>query len=214
MHKDTLLEVPTTIPVFATLKAASIIRSWKHFSSVYDIPRFATDWQCSSHDPLPKFIGISRVSYAGADLLYYHSAVMIAFSNGGKRGEEAEAVIYTPHGISLRDLAPVAQARPSIRTLALLHGLHDISLPRAQLNKGAHNGLQVQRLLNAKYWVGTHDEVKNGGGIINWFLNRKIITLAEAFELEAGKNGNNGKATNIANIFFQELGNGESLILE
>lgn len=40
--------------------------------------------------------GISRVAYAGTDMLYYRSAIMIAF---GKE-KEAEAVIYTPHGIS------------------------------------------------------------------------------------------------------------------
>src|SRR5271163_2439233 len=72
-------------------------------------------------------------------------------------------VIYTPHGISPTDLELVAKAEPRIQTLCLLHGLHDIKLG-AQLNMGAHNGLKVQRLLRAKYWIGTHDEIKKGGG--------------------------------------------------
>jgi hypothetical protein len=47
---------------------------------------------------------------------------------------------------------------------------------------GKHNGLKVQRLLEANYWVGTHDEVKSGGGIVSWFLDRKMATLGEAVE--------------------------------
>lgn len=87
----------------------------------------------------------------GVDLLYYPSAVMITFPGStrnetGDYGEDiAEAVIYTPHGIDPGDLTVVETAKPPIRTLALSHGLQDISLPRAQLNQGAHNGLKVQR---------------------------------------------------------------------
>ncbi|KAF4610386.1 hypothetical protein G7Y89_g15734 [Cudoniella acicularis] len=161
MHKDTLLEITPSVPIFAATKAASAIRSWRHFDFVSEIPRFGGDWRTSSTKPLPEWIGISRVAYPGNDLLYYHSAVMIAFS--GDANEDAEAVIYTPHGISPADMAPVSKAKPSIKTLALLHGLQDISLG-AQLNMGAHNGLKVHRLLGAKYWIGTHDEVKKGGG--------------------------------------------------
>ncbi|KAF7960632.1 hypothetical protein EAE96_000307 [Botrytis aclada] len=221
MHKETLLEIPNTIPVFATSKAAAAITSWAHFDHVEGILRFDGDWNESSTEHLPDWVGISRVAKAGVDLLYYHSAIMITFSTFLERDssdEDArvnipEAVIYTPHGIDPGDLTLVGKAHPPIRTLALLHGLQDISLPRAQLNKGAHNGLKVQRLLNAKYWVGTHDEVKVGGGIVSWFLNRKVVTLKEALEREVEENGESGDVEKVGDIKFLEVGNGESLIL-
>ncbi|KAH7318956.1 hypothetical protein BKA65DRAFT_409117 [Rhexocercosporidium sp. MPI-PUGE-AT-0058] len=217
MHKDTLLESPSSIPVFASSKAASAIRSWRHFAFVAEIPRFNGDWRQSSLSPLPEWVGVSRVAYPGQDLLYYHSAVMVAFPSEEVEGDgKAEAVIYTPHGISPSDLAPVADASPAIKTLALLHGLQDITLG-AQLNMGAHNGLKVQRLLGAKYWVGTHDEVKRGGGIVGWFLDRKNITLKEAIEREKGEKGEELKGSaveGLKEVRFEQLGNGESLILD
>lgn len=212
MHKETLLEAPTSIPVFATTKAASAIRSWRHFEFVAEIPRFTGDWRKSSIGPLPDWLGCSRVAYPGQDLLYYHSAVMIAF----KSGAAAEAVIYTPHGISPNDLAPVAEARPPIHTLALLHGLADISLG-AQLNMGAHNGLKVQRLVGAKYWVGTHDEAKKGGGIVSWFLDRKNVSLKEAIDREKEERGVEMKGSvveGLSEVRFEDLKSGESLVLE
>jgi hypothetical protein len=178
MHKETLLEIRKSVPVFAAPVTASKIREWKHFESVAEIPRFTGNWRDSSKGPLPPWLGVSRVAYAGKDMLYYHQAIMVAFGR-----DDAEAVIYTPHGISPRDLDPVVKADPKIRTLALLHGLHDIKFG-AQLNKGAHNGLKAQRLLHAKYWIPTHDEIKKGGGIVSWFLKRKIITFKEAIEQE------------------------------
>ncbi|PVH72716.1 hypothetical protein DL98DRAFT_432649 [Cadophora sp. DSE1049] len=217
MHKDTLLEAPPSIPVFASTKAASAIRSWRHFDFVGEIPRFGGDWTESSCGPLPEWVGVSRVAYPGQDLLYYHSAVMVTFPSSDDEGDgKAEAVIYTPHGISPSDLAPVANANPEIKTLALLHGLQDISLG-AQLNMGAHNGLKVQRLLGAKYWVGTHDEVKRGGGIVSWFLVRKTISLKEAIEREKEERGEELRGSvveGLKEVRFEELGNGESLVLE
>ena len=220
MHKETLLEIPTSIPIFATPKAASAIRSWRRFDSVFEVPRFNGDWRNSSRGALPEWLGVSRLAYPGADLLYYHSAIMITFSPASVSSEgSAEAVIYTPHGVSPSDLAPVASASPTIQTLALLHGLHDIKLG-AQLNMGAHNGLKVQRLLGAKYWVGTHDEVKRGGGIVSWFLDRKMITLGEAIEQEKQERRERGESLkgsvldDLGDVRFEELGNGVSLILE
>jgi hypothetical protein len=213
MHKKTLLEINHKVPVFASTKAASSIKGWKHFSQVFEIPRFKGDWRSSSVGTLPNWLGISRVAYPGADLLYYHSAIMVAFAGDA---EEAEAVIYTPHGISPDDVKPVAEAEPQIKTVALLHGLQDIKLG-AQLNMGAHNGLKVQRLLKSKYWIGTHDEVKKGGGIVSWFLDRKIISLKDAVEREKEERENNLKGSeleSLAEVKFEELGNGESLILE
>jgi hypothetical protein len=140
---------------------------------------------------------------------------MFAFCDVGKDGNEetgqAEAVVYTPHGITPEDLKPVVMARPPIRTLALLHGLHDVRIG-PQLNLGAHNELKVQRLTHSKYWVGTHDEVKRGGGIVSWFLKRQLYTVKDAIEKEIQENGDVDDS--LTNVHFAELGNGESLLLE
>lgn len=64
-----------------------------------------------------------------------------------------------------------------------MNGLHAITSP-VPVNLGTHNGLMIQRLLNAKYWVGTHDEVSPVGGIVRFILKRQPLTLNEALERE------------------------------
>lgn len=216
MHQQTLLEVDPSVPVYATAKAANIIASWKHFKTVNTVEKITgsgRDWKETSKPPLPAWLGICRVAYEGSDMLYYHSAVLITWQLAPD--QKVEACIYTPHGIAPEDLKPVASAMPPIHTLALLHGLHDIQVG-AQLNLGAHNGLKAQRLLNAKYWIGTHDEVKRGGGIVSWFLKRKVLTVEEALEQEIKKEqGDAGEPVQeLDNVHFVDLQNGESLILE
>lgn len=49
---------------------------------------------------------------------------------------------------------------------------------------GVYNGLKAQRVLKAKYWVGTHDEVKEGRGLVGFFIKREVKTIKEALELE------------------------------
>ncbi|KAE9368180.1 hypothetical protein N431DRAFT_428062 [Stipitochalara longipes BDJ] len=210
MHEPTLLTLDSSVPVFATAKAFSAICSWKHFNTVRQIERFVGDWrENGTGGILPEWMGVHRVAYAGNDLLYYHSAVMVSFRS--ETGDDTEVVLYTPHGISPSDLEPLANAEPKIKILALLHGLQDISLEgfwkKAQLNMGAHNGLKVVRMLGVKYWVGTHDEVKKGGGVVGWFLRRVGIGVEEALELE-------GMIEGKEEVRFVEVGNGESLVLE
>jgi hypothetical protein len=215
MHRDTLLEIHPSVPIQATAKAANIIQSWNHFSTVFQIPNFKAQWIGNTNHLLPPWLSVTRLAYEGQDLLYYHAAVVISFASDYPDDEEQEAVIYTPHGISPRDVQTLQTAQPHIKTLALLHGLQDISLPAgAQLNLGAHNGLKIQRLLGAKYWVGTHDEVKKGGGIVSWFLNRKIIGLKEAIEKERCDALIDTAFESPNDVHFAELWNGESLTLE
>ena len=150
-------------------------------------------------------------------------------SSDSSSADAAECVIYTPHGISAAALAPVSVAQPPLSTLAFLHGLHDVSISGSQqLNLGAHNGLEAQRKLNAKYWVGTHDEIKKGGGLTSWFLRRKVISVREALLEEdrkarmvtaerGGLGGRSGRESEtkdaLANVRFDNLGNGESRML-
>lgn len=210
-------------------------------------PTFAddTDWHDVSLSPLPSWLSISRLTAAN-DALYYHSALLITFAthpflsttprkprsslsiNGdglegsfsSSTGEAAEAVIYTPHGIPHTALTPIAKADPELKVLAFLHGLHDVSISAAQqLNLGAKNGVLAQKILRAKYWVATHDEVKKGGGFISWFLKRKVWTvedvLREARSEETGGFGGSGWSVDeFDNVHFKDMENGESMILE
>ena len=79
---------------------------------------------------------------------------------------------------------------------------------------GAHNGLKLQRMTRAKYWIGTHDEVKRGRGIVSWFLKRKVLSVREALERELEEKGEKVDEGVLDDVSFVELGNGESLLLE
>jgi hypothetical protein len=138
-------------------------------------------------------------------------------SSIGNTSDAAECVIYTPHGIPHAAVEVVGQADPPLHTLAFLHGLHDVAIGSAQqLNLGAKNGLLAQRILRAKYWVATHDEIKKGGGFIGWFLRRKVWTLEEALKdaaIEAEQRGEMD-IEEFEDVHFEDVGNGESRVLE
>ncbi len=120
--------------------------------------------------------------------------------------------MYTPHGAFAEDLAAITTADPPIQTLALLHGLHDVSIPFVQqLNLGAHNALKCQSLLRARWLVPTHDEVKKGSGIIAAVLRRKAHTLDDA--LKALENGNDAANVAADKVNYVELASGQSLLL-
>ena len=225
-NKHTLLEVDPDTPVFATESAANTIRSWDHFRVVQEIPPFSatqSDWRKTSLNPLPEWVGISRM-VTRSDALYYHSAILVTFDlyliddkRPSKGIGAAEAIVYTPHGIHAKDLGHLPSAAPAIKTLALLHGLHDIKISRKQLNLGAHNGLQAQRICQAKYWVSTHDEIKKGSGLITPFLYRTVLTLQEAIEGERRAKGripDESELSDVKEVAFVELSNGESLLLD
>jgi hypothetical protein len=246
-HKDTLLEVHRDVPVFATEHAANLISGWKHFRTVITTPTFKNDadWHDYSLAPLPSWLGISRLT-ASKDALFYHSALLVTFAthpflshatpkkrsslsimgdgaedlSSSTYTEAAECVIYTPHGIPSAALTPIATAEPPLHTLAFLHGLHDVSISAAQqLNLGAKNGLLAQKMLRAKYWVATHDEVKQGGGFISWWLRRKAWTLEDALkEARAEMDGEDAHMGGSGDVFedvrFQDMANGESRILD
>ena len=224
-NKRTLLELDSHTPVFATESAADLIRSWDHFRLVQEIPPFSatgSDWRDTSLKPLPKWLGISRM-VTKSDALYYHSAILVTFDlywvdiqRPPEALNAAEAIVYTPHGIHAKDLSHLPSATPAIKTLALLHGLHDIKISVKQLNLGAHNGLQAQRMCQAKYWVSTHDEIKLGSGLITPFLYRTVLTLQEAMEEEKrakGRISDESELSDVREVVFVELSNGESLLL-
>ncbi|KEQ75900.1 hypothetical protein M436DRAFT_40488 [Aureobasidium namibiae CBS 147.97] len=226
-HEQTMRTVHPNVPVFATEKAIPLIESWKHFRVIQKIPHFSEDpdWHATSVPPLPEWLGISRL-VTSSDMLYFHSALMITFNNQqSEEDETAEAIIYTPHGIhsDSEGLDLVTKANPPIKTLAFLHGLEDITLGAAQqLNLGAHNGLKAQRKLKASYWIATHDEDKEGTGIVGWLLKRKKISVKDAVEAEKKRRkGSSSEDTasdevigSFEGVNWVDVGNGESLVLQ
>lgn len=216
-HKSTLLEVDPSVPVLATKKAAALIRSWKHFNKVMDVATFTynMDWRTTTQEALPSWLGISRL-ITKSDALYYHSAIVICFKDGSG-SKDAEAVIYTPHGVHAQSFDTILSSNPLVRPLAFLHGLHDVSITLSkQLNLGAYNALKAQEILHSKYWVGTHDEVKIGGGLIAPFLRRKAYTLLEVLGRETpgdGKDQNEVEPKHNPDVSYVDLRSGESLLL-
>lgn len=229
-HKATLLELPRSIPIFSTAKAVDIIKSWNHFTTVINIPSLTktTDWRTTAIPPLPAWLGISRLITEG-NSLYYHSAIIVCIPRTalGPDSKEAppaaEAVIYTPHGVEHGTFSTLLTTTPPITTLALLHGLHDVSITLTkQLNLGAHNALKAQKILKPKYWVGTHDEVKRGLGLIGPLLRRKAWTLEDALKRdrrrpvskESTANEKGEEMEGEERVPFVTCGNGETLVLE
>jgi len=69
-----------------------------------------------------------------------------------------------------------------------LHGLHSSSIDHLQqINFGARKGLEAARVLDARYWTATHDEVKHGSGIIRWLLNQQRTKVEEALTHGTGR---------------------------
>ena len=213
-HEATLREVDPSVSVFSTAKAVELIESWKHFKSVTNMTSFseAFDWSPASLSPLPDWLGLARLITPG-NALYFHSAIVFCMRKAGSDG--AEAIIYTPHGVEAETFSIVASAKPKIETLAFIHGLHDVSIALTkQLNLGAYNAIRAQKLLNAPYWVGTHDEVKKGTGLIGPLLYRKQHTIEDALKQAAKGATNGGSSMTAKDVSWLELGNGESLLLK
>ncbi|KAL8967238.1 MAG: hypothetical protein Q9183_003014 [Haloplaca sp. 2 TL-2023] len=215
----TLRQLPVDTPVLATKKAAHLIQSFKHFDTVYPMKLFSQlnyDWRNTSSEAMPSWLGISRIT-TNKDALYFHSAILITFNIGPSPEDRlGEAIVYTPHGINADDLKMLAMASPRINTLALLHGLHDIKLSVRQLNLGAHNALRAQRISGSKYWISTHDEIKKAGGLVRWFLKRKIWTIEDVLQKEKKETGGiavEDPLTTLRDVHFANLDSGECLLL-
>ncbi|KAL8303356.1 hypothetical protein RB600_007001 [Gaeumannomyces tritici] len=219
-HRATLEELPRATPVFATDEAARLIGSWGHFDTVITTPPFSNTsptWKealLACHPVLPPWLGVGRVVTPG-NSLYYHSAIMIvfdAFDPETPSNKEAEAILYSPHGIEAGDLGFLPSV--GLKTLALLHGMHDVRIwMTKQLNLGAHNGLRAVRASGARYWVATHDEVKVGAGLINWLLRRTAYILKDAVETEEARLRDTNGEEAVGDYQFIELASGDALML-
>ena len=223
-HKDTLLEIHPDTPIFATKVAADSIRSLDHFKMVREVPLFSEkslDWTKTSQNPLPRWLGVSRIVAAGTNILYFHSAILIAFNLGHRvcidkepNSESPEAIVYAAHGIDEKDLRHLSSANPPFQTLGLLHGVHDVTISGfTKVNLGAYNGLRAMRTCKARYWIATHDEMKEARGLIASLLKFKLHTFQEVIEHEQGQSSAEDLITEMGQTHFAELGSGESILL-
>lgn len=58
-HKQTLMEVPKTVPVFAWSKASAVVKGFKWFEKVAEIPAFTKDWRDTSIGESPPSSGLA-----------------------------------------------------------------------------------------------------------------------------------------------------------
>lgn len=184
-NEQTLRQLHPSVPIFVRSDAVKLVNSWKHFETVVTIGEFEGDWRKTRQAPLPDWIGIGTLTQKSSDIQGIHRGVIITFDTG----MGCEAVVQLPHGIPANHLGFIASAEPKVRILALIHGLLNVKVGFAltgymDANLGGHNGLKLQRLLDASYWIGTHDEAKDAHGMTSWMLLQNPITLDQALEQE------------------------------
>ena len=183
-NKQTLLEASPRIPIYATRAAASLIRSWSHFINVYEVPVVEEGsqnlWLTSCVHITPWLLA-SRVT-SPKDMGCLHSGVLLAFPNVTvDEIADWEGILYTPHGIASGNAEWLTQLTPACNFLAVVHGLHEVSVtPMLQINLGAENGAKLSTVLKTRYWIVTHDEIKDGRGLIGRLLKRKEWNLNDA----------------------------------
>ena len=216
-NKETLLQVDASVPVYSAPSSAKLIQSWKHFDNVYTIPPFgkdgALDWRAvepSSKGRLPDWVRFWQLGWKeGFPAL--HFGLMVTWENEDEKDGEAECLVLTPHGLYVDDVKVIAEAKPLIKPLAIMHTTKEASSwPFGRANLGAINGLKVVRETGSKYWVPTHDEIVTSTGGYSWFLRERKISVEEALKQEEIETGEKRKTKGFE---FAVVGNGDSFIL-
>ena len=197
-HRPTLTQLPASVPILATTKAFSLVRSWGYFTNLKEVTESRAPDTNTPQPGLPDWLNIHRLTSGATDPGNLHSAILFTFSANAPE-QQKEAIVYTPHGIFATSLPHFLTNASGIRTLALVHGLSQVQLGPVKtgptsLNLGAENGLELKKVLKAKYWVATHDEDKGAKGLIGMVLRKKKWKLEElgAGEEECVDVGNGG----------------------
>lgn len=209
VHEPTLRQLHPSVPLLVC-EDALYVKKWNHFTTIAAIPPFQRSWQTTTLPSLPSWLGIGSLAMT-KDLQGIHKGLVVSFSS--PRHPTAEAIVYMPHGIPAEQMDFLRERDPPLRVLALLHGLLNVKVGLSWLgysdaNLGAHNGLKLQRLLEAEYWAGTHDEMKVEKGFTSWILTQNPISLEEALEREREECGQE-----LARPNWRDVGNGGSLVL-
>lgn len=213
VNENTLRQLHPSVPVLVREDAEHLVKAYKHFETIVLLPHFQRDWRDTRLSVIPEWLGIGCLTQK-KDVQGIHKGIVVSFTSTGL--EQAEAIIYTPHGIFVDEMAFLTSREPALRILALIHGLLNVKVGLSWIgymdaNLGAHNGLKLQRMLDAKHWVATHDESKIEKGLTSWILTQNPITLEQALERE--KEEARGEERDFGSPNFFPVGNGESLVL-
>jgi hypothetical protein len=195
VNEHTLRQLHPSVPVLVRHDAEHLVKKYQHFENITLLPAFERDWR---ETRLP----------------FLHKGLVISFNSTGL--EHAEAIVYTPHGIPIEQMTFLTSREPELRVLALIHGLLNVRvgwswIGFSEANLGGHNGLKLQRLLQARYWVGTHDEAKIEKGLTSWMLTQNPITLEQALQREKEEAEDADAERGDPN--WHSVGNGGSLVL-
>jgi len=213
VNEHTLRQLHPSVPVLVRHDAEHLVKAYKHFTNITLLPPFERDWRETRLPFLPAFLGIGCLTQK-SDVQGIHKGLVISFDSTGVG--EAEAIVYTPHGIPVEQMAFLTSREPALRVLALIHGLLNVRVGLSwigfsEANLGGHNGLKLQRLLQARYWIGTHDEAKIEKGLTSFILTQNPITLEQALQREREEAGDEGGEQ--ADPNWRRVENGESLVL-
>ncbi|KAF2768257.1 hypothetical protein EJ03DRAFT_122956 [Teratosphaeria nubilosa] len=202
-HQPTLSQIDPNVPCFALERSTKLVASYKHFKSVTTVPFWLSgpNWQDAS---VPVFSDGREVRLAGVkqqpdDTATLRLGFIITLGSLDGSQCQTEAIAYIPHGIPAPHLTHLAKASPKLNFVALLQAWHHEKFGitptypwpfgwllgrylHLDVVLGADDVLQAQKLLQARYLIATHDEVKESKGFTSQFLERREMSPADAIK--------------------------------
>ena len=154
-NKETLLQFSKDIPVIALPSILKKIKSWGHFESL--LPLEAAPFDLTVLKSKKNFV---------------HKAYMIK--------SKSHAIVYAPHGAELK-------AIPQEKISALIASTLTYKLPfflGGTINLGLSSALRLQKQLNAKKLLVTHNENKRAEGLVARFARRTFEGSDLSIELK------------------------------
>jgi len=112
--------------------------------------------------------------------------------------ERVLSVVYTPHGVTHRTLESYLLSHLSemnaLPLCALIHSLNIESNPwfmGGLIANGAPGGVDLLKQVQAKYWIGAHDEAKDNRGMATKLLKTQYFDIEDVEEMlsRAGVSG-------------------------
>lgn len=235
-HEATLRTLPPASPtlILAAPAAARLIRSWNHFRppariealAPYAAPRRGgTENKTVTRIPIPALApggarGEVTVAYIPQkrDVTGLHSAIGLTYLPPTAAPSPPPApltLLFTPHGIAPPSLRPYATTHLRGGPLtALLHPLATVSAPwclGGTICPGLRGGAALARALQARVWVGAHDEVKTSSGVAMRWVRREgwgEVGWVGGEDEEGEGEGGKGQGTEVL-----VLGVGEEVVL-
>ncbi|TDZ15832.1 hypothetical protein Cob_v011187 [Colletotrichum orbiculare MAFF 240422] len=204
LHQPTLRTFPPSTRVFGVEETIPLLKGMKHFDTVARVSDFVRGQAWPATPDLPPWLRVFRLRDETGPYPRIHHAVVISSSS---RDDGGEAILYTPHGVRPDIVRAARSANPGARVLAMLHPV-DVAGIGASKTLGVPNGLELERMLEPRYWIGTHDDTFSYSGILSYFLGSEQFTIERGLEEEAKEKGGGMRRPN-----YLKVGNGASQIL-